>query len=489
MTDVPTDQIFKTEPYQHQVDALLASRDKRVYALLMEMGTGKTKVAIDTASYLYGKGEINGLLVIAPKTICRNWAQKEIPTHLPDHINRRTVLWGPQSAKLAGELGELLVVEPLKLHILVVNVEALASERAFVVVSKFLRGHQAMIVIDESTTVKNPRAARTKYVTKLGLQARYKRIMTGTPVTQSPLDVFAQFEFLEHGCLGSSSFYGFRNQYAVLQKRYVNGRSFDQVVGYQRLEELQKAIGHLSYRVLKKDCLDLPDKVYEVRNIELTPTQKQYYEQMRDEALAAVGDGMVAAPLVLTQLLRLRQALCNLAPAPDNGAVPIDPKSDPRRSEVMDLLAEAGDQKVIIWANFRPSLNLLAEAIKAEYGPESCGLIHGDIPQDKRQEYVTKFQDPADKLRFMVAQPRTGGYGLTLTAATLVIYHDNDWSLEVRQQSEDRAHRIGQTQKVTYVDLVAPGTVDEKIRQALLDKRDLASRVTGDTLRELLTDS
>lgn len=486
MTTDLKDMVFKTKPYQHQLDALTASRDKRAFALLMEMGTGKTKVCIDTVAHLFNRGEVNGLLVIAPKSICHNWSSKEIPTHLPDHVSRRVVLWGSSTVKLEAELSTLLQVEPLKLHVLIMNIEALATDRGYATARKFLAGHHAMMTIDESTTIKNPKAARTKAALKLGLQARYCRILTGTPVTQSPLDVFAQFEFLERGSLGSSTYMGFRNQYAVLRKRYVNGRSFDEVVGYQRLEELQAAVGRMSYRVLKKDCLDLPDKVYQVRLIELTPSQKRYYEELRDDALSVLGSGQViAAPLVLTQLLRLRQGLCNLAPT-EGGPVPLD-TVDPRADEVMDILAEAGEQKAIIWANFIPSILGLEGRIKKAYGEESVGCIHGAVSAAERQALVTRFQDRESPCRFIVAQPRTGGYGLTLTAATLVIYHDNDWSLEVRQQSEDRAHRIGQTEKVTYIDLIAPGTVDEKIRAALLDKRDLAARVTGDELMKLLT--
>ena len=480
------DQIFKTKPYAHQLEALRLSRDQESYALLMEMGTGKTKVGIDTVAYLFGKGKINGLVVVAPKSICSNWAKKEINAHLPDHIERRVVLWRASNAQFEKELKQLSQVEPLKLHVLVINIEALTSARGYFACESFLRGHQAMMVIDESTTIKNPGAHRTKKVIKLGLLADYRRIMTGTPVTQSPLDIFAQFEFLEKGSLGSSSFYGFRNQYAVLRKRYVNGRSFDEVTGYQRLDELQAILKSMSYRALKRDCLDLPEKIYEVRYIEPTEEQMRYYYQLRDEALAFLSDGnVVVAPLVITQLLRMRQALCNIAPNEAGSISWIDNKN-PRLEETLSILEECGDQKVLIWANFVPSIKLLQEQIAEIYGAESVGCIYGDVNAMDRQTFVEKFQDPDSKLRFMVMQPRTGGYGLTLTEASLVVYYDNDWSLEVRQQSEDRAHRIGQKRSVTYIDLVAAGTVDEKIRQALIEKRDLADKVTGDKLRELL---
>lgn len=480
-------QIFKTKPYAHQLEALEQSRDKRVYALLMEMGTGKTKVVIDTVSYLFGLGKVNAMMVVAPKSICTNWAKKEIQAHLPDHVERRVVLWRSTSDSFEKELAHLSKVEPMKLHILVINIEALATDRGFKAAEKFLKGHDALFAIDESTIIKNPTATRTKRAIKLGLLASYRRIMTGTPVTQSPLDIYSQFGFLDTDILHSSSFYGFRNQYAVLRKRYVNGRSFDEVVGFQRLNELKELLKPHSYRALKRECLDLPDKIYTTRHVEPSEAQRRYYNQIRDDALAMLGDGtIVAAPLVITQLLRLRQALCNIAPTGEGGpAVPIDDQN-PRLDAVLELLEEAGDQKVIIWANFVPSIKLLQEGIGKEFGREKVAYISGEVPALRRQEIVEQFQDPAHPLKYLVMQTRTGGYGLTLTAATLVIYHDNDWSLEVRLQSEDRAHRIGQKNSVTYVDLVAPDTVEEKILASLMSKQELADRVTGDKLRQLL---
>ena len=480
-------QIFKTTPYKHQLDALMVSRDKRVYALLMEMGTGKTKVIVDTCSYLFGQGKINGLMVVAPKSICTNWAKKEIEAHLPDGVPRRVVLWGSANEKLEKQLTHIAKVDPSKLHILVINIEALATDRGYKMAEKFLKVHDAMFVIDESTIIKNPTAMRTKRAIKLGFLASYRRIMTGTPVTQSPLDIYAQFAFLDPDILRSSSFYGFRNQYAVLRKRYVNGRTFDEVVGYQRLQELKDLLQPHSFRALKRECLDLPAKVYETRYVEPSEAQRKYYNQIRDDALAQLDDGtLVAAPLVITQLLRLRQALCNIAPIGDGeGSVTIDDKN-PRLEAVLELLEEAGDQKVIIWANFVHSIKLLKDGIGKQFGADKVAYISGEVPALKRQEIVEQFQDPSSPLKYLVMQTRTGGYGLTLTAATLVIYHDNDWSLEVRLQSEDRAHRIGQKNNVTYVDLVAPGTVEEKITKSLLQKQELADRITGDKLRELL---
>ena len=479
------DMLFKTEPMAHQAKVLAESRDAKAWGLLLEMGTGKTWCAINTAAWLFSRGRINGLVVVAPKSICRSWSDLEIPAHLPEYVGRKVVVWGADSKGFQEKLKGLFEVEPLILHTLVVNVEALATDRCYDVLEKFLRSHDALMVVDESTTIKSHAAGRTKIAIRLGKLARYRRILTGTPITQSPLDLFSQFEFLEHGSLGSSTYFGFKNQYAVLKKRQVNGRSFDEVVGYQRLEELKEKVARLSSRVLKKDCLDLPDKVYQVRYVELTPEQERYYQQLRDHALAVLSSGeVVTAQLAITQLLRLRQGLCNIAPGKDE--ITVLGEKDNRRAEVLKILEEAGEQKVLIWANFVPSIQRLVGTIAEVHGEESVGGFYGAVSNNERQVLVEKFQDPSSPLKYLVLQPATGGYGLTLTAATLVVYHDHDWSLATRQQTEDRAHRKGQRNTVTYIDLVAKGTLDERLREALVVKKELADRVTGDRLRQLL---
>lgn len=472
--------IFKTQPFKHQLDALQITRNKEFAALLMETGTGKTKVAIDTAANLYNEKKINGLLIVAPKTICRNWSEKEIPSHLPDEIKRKTVIWGPKNGRFEKELSALYHNSFDRLSIFIVNVETINGDRCFDECEKFLKAKACLMVIDESTTIKNFKAVRTKSCIALGKLAKYRRIMTGTPATENPMAYFTQFEFLKKGSLGSNSYYGFRNTYGVLKKRYVNGRSFDEIIGYQRLNELKDRITQHSYRVLKKECLDLPDKIYEIRYIDPSTEQQRVYELIRSETMALLRNGdLVLAPLMITQILRMRQALCNLTSA-EGKEQPIDDKY-PRIEEIIKIVDESGGQQVLIWATFIKNIKDIAEALPGSR------VIYGDVKADERQQAVAEFQE--GKFKVLVMQPRTGGYGLTLTAATLVIYHDNDWSLESRIQSEDRCHRIGQKNAVTYIDLVTPNTIDEKIRNALVKKRELADIVTGDNLRNMLMES
>jgi len=259
-------------------------------------------------------------------------------------------------------------------------------------------------------------------------------------------------------------------------RRSVGSHSFNQVVGYQHLDELTDSLDRFSYRVLKKDCLDLPDKIYLKRTVELTPEQGRVYNQLKDIALAMIDDKMITTPNILTQILRLSQ-VCSGFVRTDDGVVRELPSN--KLGELMSALEEV-DGKVIIWASWTNDILAIEKALAKEYGPESVRTYYGDTKADERQEIVEQFQQPDSKLRFFVGQPKTGGYGLTLTEASTVIYFSNSYDLEVRLQSEDRAHRIGQKNNVTYIDIVTEGTVEEKILVALRDKINIAS----DVLRE-----
>ena len=474
---------FKHKPYEHQLEALTRSWNKPYYALFMDMGTGKSKVLIDTIAMLYDKGELDSALIIAPKGVYRNWERKEIPTHMPEHINMNIVSWSPeQTQKKQKELNTLRQVTE-DLQIFLMNVEALSTKRGLEAADKFLLTHRSMLAVDESTTIKSRTAQRTKNLIRIGKNAPYRRILTGSPVTKSPFDLYTQCEFLEHYALGQGSFWTFQNRYAKMVRRTMGAHSFNQIVGYQNLEELNGMIEGFSYRVRKEECLDLPDKVYTRRTVELTPEQKKLYQQMKTMALAIIeGDdgGLISAPTVLTQILRLQQVCSGFAKFEDGRIVEVSSNKLP---ELMSVLEET-DGKVIIWGNFTHDLHIIQKAIAKEYGEESIALFYGNTPADERQPIVEKFQDPDSELRFFVGQPRTGGYGLTLTEAKTVIYYSNGYDLEVRLQSEDRAHRIGQTNKVTYIDIVTEKTVDEKVLRALRSKIDISSRVLAEGYKE-----
>jgi SNF2 family DNA or RNA helicase len=468
---------FKTKPYEHQLLALTKSWNKREYAYFMEMGTGKSKVLIDNIAILYDKGGINAAIIIAPKGVYRNWSSKEIPIHMPDHVETQIAVWNPApNRKQKKELTDLFEVNP-ELKILVINVDAFSTKKGVSFVEKFILAHSVLIAVDESTTIKNPKAQRTKNLLKLSINCKYKRILTGFPVTQSPLDLYSQCAFLSNNLLGYTSFYSFQNRYAKLFNRRMGQRSFRQVTGYQNLEELTQKLTNFSYRVLKKDCLDLPDKVYMRREVPLTPDQMRVYKQLKDYAVAQLeSKELVSVTTVLTQILRLHQVVGGFV-KDDNGEE-VEIKNN-RLDELLNILSEV-QGKTIIWANYRHDIKRILNTLHDTVGVDAVASYYGDTPDEERQKIITEFQDPNSSLQYLVSNVQTGGYGITLTEASNVIYYSNNYDLEKRLQSEDRAHRIGQTNKVTYIDLVAKGTVDEKIVKALRNKLDLAQEVLGD---------
>ena len=476
---------YKTNPYDHQRKALEASWAEEYYALFMEMGTGKTKVAIDTMAVLYEAGKINAALIVAPKGVYDNWFKNEIPAHLPDRIERTLLRWTPAKTKrMEIDLKDFIVGELNGIKIFVMNIEAFSTSRGTDAATAFLyQNPNNLVVVDESTTIKNRKAARTKNIVKLQEYSKYRRILTGSPITKSPMDLFSQCDFLKNKALGFNSYFAFQARYANIQQRTMGHRSFQQIVGYRRLDELSEKLDTFSDRVLKQDCLDLPEKVYVRREIEFTPEQKKLYTQMKKLALAKLESGELATTAsVLTQIMRLQQICCGFI-QPDEGEIETIPSN--RLKELLELSDEV-QGKAIIWATYTHDILRIEEELKLRFGPDSVATYYGGTPQDQRQEIVTRFQDKADPLRFFVGQPRTGGYGITLTAANTVIYFSNSYDLEIRLQSEDRAHRIGQTNKVTYIDMVSPDTIDEKILQALRSKIDIAGQVLGEDAKDWL---
>ena len=302
--------------------------------------------------------------------------------------------------------------------------------------------------------------------------------MTGSPVTRNPLDLYSQCEFLNPMHLNHSSYYSFRNRYAIMKSANISGRSINLVTGYQNLGELSDKLKPFSYRVLKEDCLDLPDKVYMKREIQLTAEQKKLYDQMKREALATLNGKTVTTMTALTQLMRLHQITCGHFSADDGSIQEI---KNNRLAELLDVLEEI-EGKAIIWAHYQHDVMNIYKLLEDKYGPGSVVHYYGKTLPEER-DYAIKNFKTNDKVRFFVGTPQTGGYGITLTQANTVIYYSNGYDLEKRMQSEDRAHRIGQKKTVTYVDIIAEKTVDTKIVKSLRKKINIASKVMGEELK------
>ena len=467
---------YKTIPYKHQRDALNKGALLKNYAYFMEMGTGKTKVIIDNATYLYQQKEIKEVIVIAPNSVYRNWVQ-EISDHSP--ITPYIWCWKVNKEKeliRAGRSNELIYI--------LMNVEALShkSGQRWLHQRLNLNGTFSMMVIDESTTIKSPTALRTKAICKLSTAVKYRRILTGSPVTKSPLDLYTQCAFLSKELLGFESYYTFRARYAVMQQIELGGRQILMPKYYTNLDELEMKLKTFSFRVTKDQCLDLPPKVYMQRDVHLTPEQKNIYETLKIKARATIADDTVSFANKLVEILRLHQ-ICNGFLKTDKGEIHTF-KNNPKLKELLRILEEA-DGKSIIWATYVHNIESIKQTLEDLYGKDSVVSIYGKDSVDNRKLAVENFQHN-DRCRFLVGNPSTGGYGLTLTAARNVIYFSNSYNLEVRKQSEDRAHRIGQKNKVNYIDLIVPNSIEMMIISALKRKIKLSAQTLGEEVKKWL---
>ena len=473
---------FKNKPFVHQQVYLQRFWEYPVAALFADMGTGKSFMLINNVAMLYDKGRLNGFLIVAPKGVYRNWFDTEIPKHLPSHVVYRMALWSPSPRKAEQKAMDELFTVTEDLKILVMNIEAFSTAKGTAYAKRFLLVHNAMMAVDESTTIKTPGSARSKNTEKVGRGARFRRILTGSPVTKSPMDLYQQCAFLSDNCLDVSSYYVFQARYAVTVERQLNTHTFKQIVGYRRLDELKEKLDRFAFRVKKEECLDLPDKLYVKREVDLTPEQQKAYNEMRTLALAQISGGLVSTVNALTQLMRMHQIVCGHVKLDDGTVVELPNK---RLDELLSVVEET-DGKLIIWANYRHDIEAIKLALSKEYGMNAVGMYYGDTDMDERKRVLEEFQNPDSGMRFFVGNPSTGGYGLTLTAASTMVYYSNSFDLEKRLQSEDRAHRIGQTKNVTYIDLIAVGTVDEKIVKALRAKIDIATQVLGEEIKTWL---
>jgi SNF2 family DNA or RNA helicase len=462
---------YKTNPYEHQRNALNQSAEKTQWAYFMEMGTGKTKVTIDNMAYLFLQRKIMAALVIAPKSVYTNW-ESEIETHMPDVIKYKTYKWNIDKPK---DYHELLKLKDLKIFL--INVEALSTKRGFDACVDYLKENKLnFVVLDESTTIKNRSAKRTKNILALQRLSHMRRILTGSPITKSPLDLYTQCQFLSPELLGFSSYLAFRNRYAEMTDIPVgSGRFISVPKYYKRLEELEQKLKQFATRIRKDQCLDLKPKVRQKRYIELEGESKKIYEKLRTNALAIVEDSTISFSNKLTEIIKLHQ-VCNGFTKNDDGEILTLHKS---KINALDEILEETDGKVIVWANYLYNIHEIIKFLEDKYGKESVVSIYGDINVQKRKEAVDRIQTDS-KTRFLVGNPTTGGFGLTLTAVNTVIYYSNNYNLEVRMQSEDRAHRMGQKGTVVYIDIVAKGTLDEAIMKSLTSKGQIAAKTLGE---------
>lgn len=492
---IPAALKFKTQPYRHQLDCLNKFGRTEYFALLAEQGTGKTWIIINNIADLWANEDCDTVLVLAPNGVQNNWTRLELPAHMPEWVRYRAQEWSPvQTKRNLQKLNNLfLSAGSGELRILAMNWEALQTDRGFAFAEKFAcSGRRLMIVADESDAMKNPSALRTKRLMKLRKYSHWRRIMTGTPINNAPFDAYSQFNFLDEDILGTTSFYAFKAEYAEMlgsENRLVRniqrstGRA-PQIVArrdgrpvYRNLDKLAALIAPYSFRVLKEDCLDLPKKIYKTLVFEMTPQQKAAYRIARDECrIIFEGDTTPFSKLVaVTKLSQITSGYFLHPAATEPVRIPGDnPKLDILVERVCKL-AEQG-KKTIVWARFRVEIADIVERLKAE--KLKVVEYHGGV---KRGDRITAIEDftNADAEVF-VGNQQAGGRGITLVSSHNVIYFSNDFSLRNRAQSEDRAHRIGQEEDVTYYNIVAKNTIDEKVIRTLTNKQDIADAILNE---------
>jgi SNF2 family DNA or RNA helicase len=334
------------------------------------------------------------------------------------------------------------------------------------------------MVVDESTRIKTPRAQRTKRILGLGRHAKYRRILTGTPVTQSPFDIYSQFAFLGYELLGFFSYTSFKHNYGRWEKKFTRkgdkSWEYEELIEYIHLDDLRQRLKPHYYRREKSECLDLPSKVYKVIGIDLSPQQRRLYEQVESEGVLEFDDFRLLTPLQITRLLRCQQITGGFLPTGEQGVA--RPLKDNPKLDLMLELVEDHPGKTIIWARFRAEIMAIVAKLKETYGYDQVVEYHGGVPSNKRPEMVKRFQE--GDARFLVGQ-QASGVGIDLYAAETVFYFSNDFSYDHRYQSEDRCHRIGLKHPVLYIDLIANDTADERIRWVHERARKSAEAVLG----------
>lgn len=566
---------FKTKPFEHQLEEWKYSRDLAARAIFWEQGTGKSKLTIDTACWLYLGGLIDCVIVVAPNGVHRNWVENEIPDHTPQVVmaksralhyqaSRSDTKWHKQAVKT-------ILFHP-GLSWFTISYDAFTTAEGKRTLINLFDKRRVFYVLDEGHYIKTPSADRTKSILKSAKYAPYRRLLTGTPIAQGPFDAWSEIKFLVESYWNEyelGSFIEFKTHFGIFKKvrnphvkNYFDekeqrwkkappdGARVDVLVGYRNLDELNQMLKPIASRVTKDEVLDLPPKLYAKKYVTMSPEQTKLYNQLRDEFIVWIdsgkaeqdsagiaverpdvcptckgrreielegyiypcsdcgevaeipdGDRAVIASMAITRLLRLQQITCGYLPTDDEEEpLYIIPGVNRRLQDLCDDIVTR-QHKTIVWARFQMDITMILEelerrGIKAvrydglvneDQRAEAKALFSGERPVYERGMMVGRVPVPLEEqAQVFVGNPAAGSTGLTFTIAKHVDYYSNSFKLIDRLQSEDRPHRIGQTNQVLYTDWIAEGTIDEKIVAALRSKFNIAAQITGDRFREWL---
>ena len=484
------DYIFKSAPFGHQLECFRRSRDMEAFAILFKMGLGKSKVAVDTAAYLYGLGRIDSLVILAPNGVHLKWLKEDIPFSLPDHIEYTAACWQAGNAAALAACRGMAQQRGIQLKILCANIEALSYKAFPEFLKSFLMSHRALVVVDESTRIKNVEAGRTKTLYKLSKYMTYRRILTGSSVVNAPEDLYGQFCFLDEEILGQS-YYAFKATYSVLRemndpvmlaiKQKLDKKArLPQVVNkdadgnpmYRNLDKLRALIAPYSMIVNKEDALDLPPKTYSRRYFFMTPKQQQIYDTLLKDYVVELEDSMVSVLHKMTLLAKLQQIALGFVNDDTRNAVFLHdkPEDNPRIQVLLELLEDIEGQ-AIIWTSHINAIKQIMHVLAGSAVP-----YYGEVSTEQRAKNLDLFR--SGQVKYLIGTPRTGGIGLNMTNAADVVYYSNSFDYQDRVQSEDRVHRIGQTaENVHYIDIEAVATIDQHIRRALERKQNLSNYI------------
>jgi len=519
--------LYKTKPRPQQLEALRLSDGKPAFAYFMTMRTGKTKVTFDDAARAFRAGEIDCLLVLAPNGVQRQWVE-QAAEHCA--VEYKAAFYsgglGVKGKRAFKELVSADVGNALK--ILTLNLESIVNATGRKLIDEALRNNKCMMVVDESTRIKTYNAATTKAVVEAGREAVYRRLLNGTPITQSPLDLYSQFLFLNPAILGKTTYTAFRNRYAVVKRSLKRsglhkfrsycfnqgidpktvklealtyrqlmkagikpGRDlYDNVVDYRNMEELEAAIAPYTYRLSRDEVEGLPPIVPYIRDVEMLPDQRRIYKELEDNACAHLGiaptdllaffmdENKVEASNGLTMLLKAQQVLGGHVKNSEGQLQYIKHN----RINILHSILDEVVGKVIIWARFQPEIQEIVTSLKSKYGQDAVAEFHGGISQGARPVEKARFQHNPETL-FLVGQVHAGGVGQTFDAADTIVNYSNDYSLYARLQSIERATAYGKG-GIALIDMVCPGTVDEKILKALKVKEQRADSFHYNTTEE-----
>lgn len=477
-----------SKPYKHQEEGIKLLLEHDYFGLFHEMGCGKSLQVVHAACKLQEQGKIDVVLVVAPAAVRSVWINPEfgevkkhafVPSMVCEYHNPVKVIWSDKDARLVW---------------FVTNYEFVRSETHRKNLLKLLKGRKVMMVADESSLLKNRSAAQTKACLKIGLECDRRVILNGTPIANNPLDLWSQMQFLSKDILPYANYYSFRATFA----RMAPHCSFPKILGWQNLDRLQDQIAPYVIRREKKDCLDLPEKIFTIREVPLTADTWKVYTQMREEAVVWMDENPSMAAQAGVKVLRLSQIAGGFL-----GGFQTDEDPEPQvkeigreklnvlREYVTSLLADKPNLKIIVWGRFRAEL----ERVYTEFADIiPTYLLYGGQTKDDRSSAIDRFSRVEDKgPALLAAQVRAGGLGLNLVAADHVVYLSNDFSLMTRLQSEDRNHRPGQRNNVLYLDLIATGpkgekTIDSTVLAALKSKNDLATWTSSAWKRALTED-